>query len=461
MPIKSVKQDTVSQPAVLPVPSQRPAVDEYVPSSGNHGFVVSRYDLDLKYVMSSNKLEGTATLHCHTLENLTQINLDCAPHLQVLRLAVDGRAVKKYRQSGSKLRCSVSQPLAAGAVFTVVVKYRGNPRPISSLWGTVGWEELADGVLVASQPHGATSWFPCNDHPSNKASFRIAITCDSPYKVICSGVLTEKKVSGSTTRWVYEVSEPTCTYLISMVVGQLQHLSFTDSIVPIDAYITAEVKRDFRADFSDQERMMDVFVDKFGPYPYPLYRVIVTEDELEIPLEGCCHSVFGANHCTGTGEHERLVAHELAHQWFGNSLTLSQWKDIWLHEGFACYAEWLWSEWSGKASAASLARVHYNGLVAKPADIIVGDPGRELMFDDRVYKRGALTLHALRCLLGDDSFFTMVKDWATLHAHSTVTTEDFLHHVSSYHQGSVAEVLSSWLDQAELPAFPVGAGEST
>ena len=120
-----------------------------------------------------------------------------------------------------------------------------------------------------------------------------------------------------------------------------------------------------------------------------------------------------------------MSAHELAHQWFGNSLTLGQWCDIWLHEGFACYAEWIWSENSGGPSSNQLATNAYQGLGRKSQDLIVANPGPALMFDDRIYKRGALTLHALRGVLGDEKFFELIRQWTTKHRHSTVSTEQF------------------------------------
>ena len=130
--------------------------------------------------------------------------------------------------------------------------------------------------------------------------------------------------------------------------------------VQMRAALPERLRRDFYEDFARQPEMMELFVELFGPYPLANgYTVVVTDDDLEIPVEAQGISIFGANHCDGTRASERLIAHELAHQWFGNSVTARQWRDIWLHEGFACYAEWLWSEHSGGPSADELAR-HYH-----------------------------------------------------------------------------------------------------
>ena len=143
--------------------------------------------------------------------------------------------------------------------------------------------------------------------------------------------------------------------------------------------------------FARQGEMMSAFVRLFGDYPFEApYRSVVTEDDLEIPLEAQGLSIFGANFLEDDWSTERLVAHELSHQWFGNSLTIRSWRDIWMHEGFACYSEWLWSEESGRESADGKAREHWKRLDDLPQDLLLGDPGPDDMFDDRVYKRGAL-----------------------------------------------------------------------
>ena len=198
---------------------------------------------------------------------------------------------------------------------------------------------------------------------------------------------------------------------------------------------------------------MSLFEDLFGPYPFAGYTVVVTDDDLEIPLEAQGLSVFGANHIDGRRGAERLVAHELAHQWFGNSLTVGRWRDIWLHEGFACYAEWLWSERVRRPAGRRHARDAWRRLAALPQDLLLADPGPDLMFDDRLYKRGALTLHALR-LSSATTFFGLLQSWASTHRHSTVSTEAFLAHAERWSDASVVQELRRWLTSRPLPALP-------
>ncbi|MGX7677820.1 M1 family metallopeptidase [Jatrophihabitans sp. DSM 45814] len=434
------------------------ADDPYLPQSGNGGYRVSRYDLDLTYRMRSNRLTGIAKLSAVAVQELTRLSLDLAG-FKVSKVSVNSQRVHKFTTSGRKLHIWPREALPVGSSLNIEIHYSGNPAPLPGLWGDVGWEELDDGVLVAGQPNGAPSWFPCNDHPSNKASYRISMTTDSPYQVVCNGVLTSKSVRASQTTWVYDQPEPMATYLASVQIGQYERLDLgtvetSGGTVRSHAAVPRAAKDDFRRDFGRQDEMLVTFGRLFGPYPFAGYTVVVTEDELEIPVEAQGMSIFGSNYLDGQRGEERLVAHELAHQWFGNSLTVDSWQHIWLHEGFACYAEWLWSEFSGGQSADKLAKRYWDRLDELPQDLVIAAPGARLMFDDRLYKRGALTLHALRRTLGDDDFFDMLREWTRLHRHANVTTEGFIAHVGRFREQPLAGLFNAWLFERELPKLP-------
>lgn len=429
-----------------------PVIDPYLPRNGNFGYRVSRYELDLEYKVAINRLAGTATITAVTLAALRNFTLDLSAALAVSRVSVNGRRPTQYRCSGGKLSITLQSALPAGAAMTVVVRYSGTPRPIESYWGDVGFEELSNGALVAGQPNGAASWFPCDDHPSSKASYRIQISTDSPYYALANGELISRKARAGHTVWTYEQAEPTSSYLITLQIGQYESQRLAKTPVPMHAVLPPRLRREFDHDFEHQPQMMKLFIKLFGPYPLSSgYTVVVTDDELEIPLEAQGISIFGANHCDGHRGAERLIAHELAHQWFGNSVTARRWRDIWLHEGFACYAEWLWSEHSGGHTAAEWAKHYHGRLRDKPQDLLLSDPGPEDMFDDRVYKRGALTLHVLRTVIGDGNFFALLRDWTARYRHSTAFTDDFTGLAAGYTDEPLQPLWQAWLYSKELP----------
>jgi len=204
--------------------------------------------------------------------------------------------------------------------------------------------------------------------------------------------------------------------------------------------------------FADQVLMIEAMQEWFGPYPFAAgYTAVVTDDDLEIPLESQTLSTFGANLMNRTWEAQRLIAHELAHQWWGNSMTARQWRDIWLHEGFACYAEWLWSPVAGSESTDARARHNWSRLAALPQDLVLTAPGPKDMFDDRVYKRGALTLHALRGEVGDDTFFAILQGFAGRHQHGSVTTADFEALAARVTGRRLTHLFDAWLRSPALP----------
>jgi aminopeptidase N len=308
---------------------------------------------------------------------------------------------------------------------------------------------------VAGQPNGAPSWFPCNDHPRNKASYRITVTTDAGYRAVCNGLLLGQAVRSSRQTWVYEQREPMATYLATIQIGRYGLVSLPDS-AGVPQFLAAPLQLATRAEaaLARQEAMMSTFVSRFGPYPFAEYTVVVTADELEIPLEAQSLSILGANHLDTGWDSQRLIAHELAHQWFGNSLTLSTWSDIWLHEGFACYAEWIWSEEAGVMPAHERALAAWRRLNAGAQDLLVGDPGPELMFDDRVYKRGSLALHALRRRCGDLAFFALLQEWTRTRAHSSVSTPEFILTADRVTGLDSESLLHPWLYEEALPPLP-------
>lgn len=433
------------------------APDPYAPHRGSTEHHVDRYGLDLTYRVRPNRLDGVATLDVVLDADVDAVELDLV-HLRASRVTVDG-ASARFSQGGERLRVRLGRTVARGTALRLEIAYGGRPRPSIGPWGDVGWEELSEGSLVAGQPDGAPTWFPCNDGPAHKATFEITVTADAGYVVAANGPLLEVARRASTRTWRFGPTAPMCTYLATVLVGRFDEIDLVPAgqahaSVPQSALVHAAQRDDARTDLAGHAATMRAFEERFGPYPFPEgYRVVVTEDELEIPLEAQGLSVFGANHVDGEGTWDRLVAHELAHQWFGNSVSVARWQDIWLNEGFACYAEWLWSEADGRESADDHARSARARLSSLAQDLVVADPGPDLMFDDRLYKRGALAVHALRLELGDDVFFALLRRWTDKHRYGSVTTDDLRELVRGA-RDDLDPLLDAWLLETALPELP-------
>lgn len=443
---------TVTPPNTLPTTA---APDPYTPHSGDRRWDALHYDLRLEYRVATNRLDATATVTARAVADLDRVVLDLHG-LTVERVDVDGKRAKKSSTATHKLTVTPAAPIAAGTEFTLHVKYRGTPHPLRSPWGQIGWEELTDGVIVAAQPTGAPSWFPCNDRPDDKATYRFEVTAEAAYDVVANGDLLGKERARGGTTWTYATTQPMATYLATVQIGRYRTTKLRGSDVPVTLHHPADLAGAAKTDFGRVPDMLALYADRFGPYPFPAYGVVVTDDELEIPLEAHGLAVFGRNHVDGEHGTDRLIAHELAHQWFGNSVTVARWRDIWLHEGFACYAEWLWSEHRGGDTADVLAERYRQGVLAQPQDLVVGDPGAADMFDDRVYKRGALALHAVRRAFGDDAFFDGLRTITERHRYGSVRPEDVLE-AFAWAAGTTVDAVRAltapWIEETGVPAL--------
>jgi aminopeptidase N len=434
------------------VPGADRSTDSYLPEHGNGGYGVLHYDLDLDYRVVSNRLAGKAAITAVAVQPLSRFTLDLGS-FRIENVRVDGRPAQ-YTHRRNKLQVKPERPIGAGDTFRVEVRYGGKPVPISGRWGDIGWDELTDGVLVAGQPNGSPSWFPCNDRPGDKATFRVALTTSSPYTVLVTGDPVSRRRGAGSTTWVYERREPTAPYLMSVQIGRYELVDLAVGGVVQRAAIPPRIRAGFAHDFGRHGEIMTALQRHFGPYPFREYVVVVADDALDDPIEAQGMAVFGTNHIDGRRTHERLVVHELAHQWFGNSLTVADWRHIWLNEGFATYAEWLWSGVCGDKPADAQAALWYERVAARPMDVIVANPGIDRMFDPLVYKRGALTVHAVRKAVGEERFFALLRSWVAEHQHGTVTTEEFRAHAQRYSRKPLDGLFTAWLDRTRLPPLP-------
>ncbi|MGW2648416.1 M1 family metallopeptidase [Streptomyces sp. NPDC001393] len=440
----------------LPKPAPR-----YFVGHGSDDHRTLAYDLRLAYDPAAGRLEGRAQIRAVAERTLRQVRLDLVK-LSVYEALVDGAAVRPGRK-GHKLLLPAPRPIPAGTPFTLEIGYGGRPGPVRTPFGQIGWDRTGDahdGTLVAAQPLGAPSWFPCNDRPDDKAEFTFRVTVPRGHQALANGALLEWRTSDTTECWTYHHRGPMAPYLAAVYTGRFAHETWraTDSATgrPITGRNAYPVHLSGRArhDLGRQPEMFETFTRWFGPYPFETYGAVVVDAELDQPVENQTASVFGRNHIDGERTWETLVAHELVHQWYGNSVSLRDWRDIWLNEGFATYGEWLWSEHIGEDSADTIARVAWRTLARQGTGLRIADPGPDRIFDDRVYNRGACTLHALRLTMGDDRFFAMLRGWHHAHRGESADTAAFIAHAGRTMPRVVEPLLRAWLYDTRLPPLP-------
>ncbi|MCC3766795.1 M1 family metallopeptidase [Streptomyces sp. UNOC14_S4] len=445
--------------------SRRSAPDDgsarYFPRHGSYGHRTLAYDLRLSYDPDTAWLDGHATIHAVANRCTRQVELDLA-RLTVSSAEIDG-APAAVRQRDGKAVLTVERALTEEQPFTVDIRYSGSPRPVRTPFGSIGWDRTGDdydGTVVASQPLGAPSWFPCNDRPDDKAAYTVTVVVPDGQHALANGTLHERRtLDDGSVSWTYHHPGPMASYLAAVYTGRFAHETHhaddNGSPVPLRNAYPAHLADRARHDLARQPEMIRHFTELFGPYPFETYGAVVVDAELGAPVENQTLSVFGRNHMDGRRGSETLVAHELAHQWYGNSVSLTDWQHIWLNEGFATYAEWLWSEHLGEYDAHDLATQAWRELSGKRQNLRIGDPGRSRIFDDRIYVRGACTLHALRLELGDERFFTVLRTWHDAHRGGSADTDAFVGHAERVTGRPLTALIRPWLFDKTLPRFPV------
>ena len=419
--------------------------DDYFPDTGNPGYDVTSYDLTLDVDDDLVSFEAVAKIALTTTESLDELRLDL-DGLEVAKTTIDGTEVPNHR-AGLDLVLTPKQPLPAKASVAVTVDYGGTPEPRGSeVLGGLGWLGTpGEGSYVVSEPDGASNWFPANDHPSDKATFGFEITVPEGVEAVANGTRTGETTKGGRTTWSWSVRDPMATYLATVAIGQYTFFEGTapDGLPLLSAVADEVVKQEGKpaidAVLGQLPQMLTVLSQRFGPYPFETYGIIVVGKPLGFALETQTRSIFGSD----MWAEPIYQAHELAHQWFGDSVTIEAWEDIWLNEGFATMGEWLWAEATGGRGGPPLSA---GSSLAPPLD-----PGPDAMFDTSVYVRGGLTLKALRQEVGDTKFFTIMSTWAADHRLANANTDDFLQLVDEVGGSDAESLVSAWLSEPEPP----------
>ncbi|MGW5672061.1 M1 family metallopeptidase [Micromonospora sp. NPDC003776] len=423
--------------------------DPYFPDQGNGGYDVQHYDLTFSYDPASRFLDATATITAVATQDLDRFNLDFRGP-DISSLTVDGHA-HEFTREGQELIVTPRPKLKAGKTFTVVVKYAGVPGPITDPDGSIeGWVPTDDGAFVAGEPQGAPAWLPTNDHPTDKATFRFTAKVPAGLTAVGNGQLLSQQTRDGWTTFVWDSTEPMASYLATVTIGTFTVTeSVTSSGIPVYVAVDPRLVTGSAAAVAQIPKMIDFFAATFGPYPFASTGAIIDRaPDVGYALETQTKPIFSSAPSVST------MAHELAHQWYGDSVSPQRWSDIWLNEGFATYAQWMYTEHNGGATVNQTFNNGSNyGRAASSSfwQIVLADPGPEDMFSSIPYNRGAMTLHALRGKVGDDAFFRILRQWAASHRYGHAGTADFIALAERESGQKLAAFFDVWLFQKGKP----------
>lgn len=424
--------------------------DPYYPWLGNGGYDALHYDLALFVDMESDFVSGVLLLEARAAQSLSTFSLDFSG-MTVSGVWVDSTPAD-FRQRGSELFITPAAPLEDGSRFTVRVEYEGSPQEISdpaiSIGDGIGWLDFPSGVYTINEPSGSMGWFPSNNYPTDKATYTFRVTVARPFVAAANGVLTGTIDNGDAVTYVWEMRQPMASYLASVNIAKFELRTATGpGGLPIRNYFESSLTEADIAAFDALPEMIAFYSDLIAPYPFEAYGVVVMPEQVGVAMENQTLSVFGADMIF-----EAAIVHELAHQWFGNSVTISNWPDIWLNEGFATYLEALWREHrEGKAAFHD----YMDGLYASAQTMRApGNPPAYGLFDWSVYLRGAWVLHALRLTVGDETFFSILRTYYQRYQYGNACTEDFIAVAEEVSGRPLGRFFDGWLYSDQIPPKP-------
>jgi aminopeptidase N len=431
-----------------PAPGAFGLGDPFFRHAGNGGYDVREYRIDLRFRPSSDKISARTRIDATATQDLSSFDLDYrGPRIRALTVA---GVAAEHARDGQELVVTPAAPLAAGADFRVEVRYRGKVGTITDPDGSrAGWFNTKDGSVVAAEPRAAPTWYPANDYPTDKAGFRFEVTVPRRLEAIANGRLVSHRREGRRSTWVWRQDEPMATYLATVATGQFKlrrsNVSGVRSLTAVDPELWKRSKGPLRK----SDRILSLLEELFGPYPFKSVGAIVDDAKfIGYALETQTRPVYDRP------PNDVLIAHELAHQWVGNSVSLSSWPEIWLNEGFATWAEWRWEQERGGQTTAQV----FDDLMRAPADEVqfwnpppAALPGPERMFSDPVYVRGAMALEALRQQVGQPTFRTILREWATANTYGNVTIAEFIALAEARSGQELGPLFDAWLYRSGKP----------
>ncbi len=427
--------------------------DSFYPLLGNRGYDVIHYDIDLDVEPSTNTIDAVTTLTAVATEDLDKFNLDFLG-LEVNAVSVDS-VEAEFSRDGQEMTIQPVKPLSAQAQFTVAVSYSGTPQPVDEVgvpFFPLGWHSMDDVLFTVSQPSGAMTWYPNNNHPTDKATFTFRITVPDGVEAAATGLLIDESSADGQTTTTWRMDDPMATYLAAVYIGDFErHEQQLDSGLLVRDYVPSDSDPSILSNLKIAPEAIDFFEEILGPYPFDAYGTIVMPFLLGFALENQTLSIHGRYAID-----PYVIAHEVAHQWMGNSATVDDWSQIWMHEGFAHYLGLLFAaDFYGQDIESSMAR-EYRDLTLAGTSPPGGIEVHELFDPNTVYRRGALALHTLRTHTGDEVFFHILRTHYNDTAGGNTNTDLFLEIVDDLAGAGAVSLVESWLYDPEMPGIVSG-----
>jgi aminopeptidase N len=421
--------------------------EPFFPRSGNRGYDVRHYDVTLGYQPRSGMLTARDGVEARATTGLSKFSLDL-DGLAVNSVSVDGEAAK-YSRGRGKVKVVPATRIAKGERFTVELRYQGVPRKITDPDGsTEGWYRTKDGAVGVGEPVGTAAWLACDNAPRDKASFAIEITVPSGVKAVSNGRLIARQNVGGRVRWSWSEPKPMASYLALIDIGKGKLVTGHAGKLPTWTLIDPQLVKASRAAIDSLPEIIRWESHLYGPYPFAAAGSVVDVAKLEYALETQTRPIYAF------APDRTTVVHETAHQWFGDSVSLERWPNIWLNEGLATWTQWYYAERHGGRTAEQV----FAELYRKPASATgfwnppSGRPGQaKNLFAVSTYVRGAMTLQALRDKIGTHDLLRLLRGWATEHRYGHGDIEEFIalaNHVSGKHLGGFFQ---RWLFERGKP----------
>ena len=427
--------------------------DPYYPQLGNAGYDVQKYEIIMDVIPESNTVKARTIITAKATQRLSSLNLDFQG-LEVDSVKVN-RSNATFTHQGVEMTITPEKPISLNRTFTVEVTYHGEPSTSmsSAIPVQVGWFHSADGSInILTEPDGASTWFPNNNHPRDKALYHFEITVPDPWIVAATGTLQKTVPDDGHTTYIFDLDSPAASYLAAINIDKytLKKMDGPDGVV-IRNYFPDDYPESLQKNFDVLPEMLAYLSSVYGPYPFKEYGVVIASPETELCKSPTADETQTLSiHCPGEEmATEAVIVHELAHQWFGDSVSLENWKDIWLKEGMATYAQWLWAT-KGK-DLEVVTRVVKVQMIGYFPSSSTGEPPIHELYRAEVYKGGALVFHALRLQVGDEAFFKIIHTYLERYRDSNAGTDEFIALSEEISGQDLNHFFDEWLLDNDLP----------